>query len=118
MERPDTLSSSANSSPAYSGPDERLDEGRVQFQHENRRRGPKNFQRTDARLQEEVSERVMYARHVDSSEVTVSVRDALVTLEGTVPERWMRYALENLAIFTWGVLDVDNRIRVARPRSG
>jgi osmotically-inducible protein OsmY len=101
----------------YSSPDERLDEGRIEFRRGPRARGPKNWQRPDSRIREDVSERVMHAAHVDSSEVTVSVRNGTVTLEGTVPERWMKYALENLAATVWGVDDVDNRIRVPRNSS-
>jgi osmotically-inducible protein OsmY len=40
-----------------------------------------------------------------------------VSLEGTVPYRYMKHAVEDAADECWGVKDVDNRIRVA-PRSG
>jgi osmotically-inducible protein OsmY len=97
-------------------PDERLDTGRVQFRPEERvpRRGPKNYRRSDERIGEVLSERLMQSAHLDCSDVTVTVRDATVTLEGSVPERWMKHAIENIAITSWGVVDVDNRIRVPR----
>jgi osmotically-inducible protein OsmY len=103
-------------------PDERLDTGRVQFRPEERqrererRRGPKNYQRSDERIYEVLAERLMESAHLDSSDVTVTVRDAMVTLEGTVPERWMKHAIENVAITSWGVTDVENRVRVPRQR--
>lgn len=94
--------------------DERLDSGRVQFQPDERRRGPKNYRRSDERITEVLSERLMESAHLDSSDVTVTVREANVTLEGTVPERWMKHAIENIAITSWGVVDVENRITVPR----
>jgi len=94
--------------------DERLDTGRVQFRPQERRRGPKNYRRSDERINEVLSERLMQSAHLDCSDVTVTVRDSVVTLDGTVPERWMRYAMENIAFTSWGVVDVENRIRVAR----
>ena len=99
-------------------PDERLDTGRVQFRPEERerRRGPKNYQRSDDRIYEVLAERLMDSAHLDTSDVTVTVRDATVTLEGTVPERWMKHAIENIAVTSWGVVDVENLIRVPRAR--
>jgi len=97
--------------------DERLDTGRVRFRREEpqRRRGPKNYRRSDERIYEVLSERLMQSAHLDTRDVTVSVGDAKVMLEGTVPERWMKHAIENIAITSWGVVDVENRIRVPRP---
>ena len=78
-------------------------------------RGPKGYQRSDERLKEDISERLMEAYHIDSSEVTVEVRGAKVSLEGTVPSRHMKHAIEDLVDRCPGVLDIDNRIRVAGP---
>jgi len=74
--------------------------------------GPKGYQRSDERLREEISERLMEAYHIDSSDVTVQVLGARVVLEGTVPDRHMKHAIEDLADAAPGVQDVDNRIRV------
>jgi hypothetical protein len=41
-----------------------------------------------------------------------------VTLEGTVPERQMKYAIEDVVDRCWGVQDVENYIRVQPPRHG
>jgi hypothetical protein len=49
---------------------------------------------------------------IDASEVTVEVHEGKVTLEGTVPERWMKHTIEDIADGCWGVQDVENRIRV------
>ena len=74
--------------------------------------GPKGYQRTDERIREEICDELMQTDHIDSSEVTVEVTAAKVTLNGTVPERWMKHAIEDLADASPGVQDVDNRIRI------
>jgi hypothetical protein len=79
------------------------------------RTGPKGYTRSDDRLREDISERLMMADSVDSSDVTVSVKDAKVTLEGRVPDRRMKHAIEDLVDNCPGVQDIDNRIRVGRP---
>ena len=79
------------------------------------RTGPKGYTRSDERIREDISERLMLADSIDSSEVSVSVKEGRVTLEGTVPTRSMKHAIEDLADHTAGVQDVDNRIRVERP---
>lgn len=74
--------------------------------------GPKGYQRSDERLREDISERLMQSHDIDSSEVTVHVLGGKVVLEGTVPARFMKHAIEDLADSAPGVQDVDNRIRV------
>jgi hypothetical protein len=39
-------------------------------------------------------------------------------LSGTVPERWMRHEIENIADDCPGVKDVDNNIRIERQQLG
>ena len=56
----------------------------------------------------------MEARYIDSSDVTVEVSGAKVVLEGTVPERRMKHAIEDLTDACPGVQDIENRIRVRR----
>jgi osmotically-inducible protein OsmY len=77
------------------------------------RRGPKNYTRSDERIREDVCERLMQSG-VDASDVTVSVRDGKVILEGSVPERRMKHRIEDIAEQCFGVSDVDNNVRVAR----
>lgn len=76
------------------------------------KRGPKGYQRSDERLREDISERLMMSSSVDSSEVTVNVSSGKVTLEGTVPDRYMKHYIEDLVDACPGVQDIDNRIRV------
>ena len=82
--------------------------GRIQ------RRGPKNYKRSDERIREDICERLMQS-DVDASEVVVQVTEAKVTLEGSVPERRMKYVIEDIVDQSFGVTDVDNNLRVLRP---
>lgn len=78
------------------------------------RKGPKGYVRSDERIREFICEHLTRSAHLDVSDVSVSVADGHVTLEGTVPERRMKHMIEDVADGCWGVHDVDNRIRVAR----
>lgn len=81
------------------------------------RSGPKGYTRSDDRIREDICERLMLADSIDSSEVSVAVKDGKVTLEGSVPTRNMKHEIEDLADYTAGVQDVDNRVRVERAGS-
>lgn len=82
------------------------------------RPGPKNYQRSDARIREEVCERLWQEPSADVGEVSVEVAAGVVTLQGTVPERRMKHVIEDIAAGCRGVKDVENRIRVARSTPG
>lgn len=81
------------------------------------RKGPRGYVRSDERIREFICERLAQHHRLDVSDVGVEVREGCVTLEGTVPERSMKYAIEETADNCWGVRDVVNHIRVA-PRGG
>jgi hypothetical protein len=82
-------------------------------------RGPKGYQRSDERLKEDISERLMSMGHyVDASDVSVEVKDGKVSLEGSVPERRMKHAIEDLVDDCMGVKDIDNRVRVKHVEDG
>lgn len=78
----------------------------------HQRRGPKGYRRSDARIQEFICERLVHYHWLDVSEVSVAVQDGEVSLDGTVPERRMKYEIEDVAAGCWGVRDVHNRIHV------
>lgn len=79
-----------------------------------RPRGARGYRRSDERIYEDVCEALIREPRVDVSEVTVEVRDGIVTLGGHVPVRRMRYMIEDIAAPCRGVKDVDNRISVAQ----
>jgi osmotically-inducible protein OsmY len=88
-----------------------LDEGGVQFGHAGR--GPLNYKRSDARLREEVCERLTDADDVDATHIEVAVHDGIVTLAGEVATRAQRRDAEDIAAAVSGVGDVLNQLRIA-----
>ena len=77
-------------------------------------KGPKGYQRSDARIHEDVCETIAHQGHIDATEVEVKVERGIVTLSGTVRERQDKRGLEQLVEHTLGVEDVHNQIRLAR----
>lgn len=75
---------------------------------------PRRIQRSDAQLYEDICEALLRRDDVDCSDVSIAVREGEVTLDGSVPQRSMRYLIEDLAAGHPAVRDVDNRIKVRR----
>lgn len=90
------------------------DESRYGTQQRMRNRGPRNWQRSDERIREDVCERLSALDDVDVSDVSVSVEQGKVILTGTVGHRADKHRIEDIADDSAGVRDVDNRIRVHR----
>ena len=79
-----------------------------------RGRGPKNYQRSDDRIREDVCERLTMDDAVDATEIEVNVTGAAVTLSGVVHDRYEKRRAEDIAESVLGVKDVQNQIRVNR----
>jgi hypothetical protein len=80
-----------------------------------RGRGPKNYQRSDERIREEICESLARQGRLDASEVEVQVTNGEVLLTGTVARRDDKLAIEHLVDNVYGVLDVRNEIRRTGP---
>lgn len=78
-------------------------------------RGPKGYRRSDERIREEVCDHLTADSDVDASELSVTVKDSEVTLEGSVDSRWMKRRAEDCADGVHGVTQVHNRLQV-RPQ--
>ena len=78
----------------------------------SQRISPKGYVRSDQRVLEDLCERLSHSG-LDVSDVSVDVTDGTVTLEGTVPSRHMKHAIEDCADDCLGVTDIQNRIRVS-----
>ncbi|AYD64828.1 BON domain-containing protein [Achromobacter sp. LC458] len=76
------------------------------------RTDPKGYTRSDERVRENVCEYLAHSG-LDVSDVSVSVTDGRVTLEGTAPDRRTKHRIEDCTDACAGVQDVDNRIRIA-----
>lgn len=81
----------------------------------HRGRGPRGYRRSDARIHEDVCERLTHDSHVDATEIEVAVEAGEVTLAGTVDSRSARRRAEDLAESVSGVAYVQNNIRVRDP---
>lgn len=79
----------------------------------HRGKGPKGYTRSDERIKEDVSERLMDDGRLDATEIEVTVQDGEVTLNGTVPERFAKRHAEDVAERASGVKHVQNNLRVA-----
>ena len=77
-------------------------------------RGPKGYQRSDARINEDVCDRLTDAADVDASNVEVRVNNGEVTLSGSVMNREEKRRAEDLIESISGVREVHNNLRVAR----
>jgi osmotically-inducible protein OsmY len=75
-------------------------------------RGPKDYQRSDERIREDVNDRLTDDSWLDASEVTVEVKNGEVTLAGTVEDREQKRRAEDMAEQVSGVREVRNNIRV------
>lgn len=76
---------------------------------------PEVYRRSDEKISEDLYDQLRQDPYVDASDVEVEVRDANVTLFGSVPDKWMKYSIEEIAEGLPDVVRVDNHIRVARP---
>lgn len=76
--------------------------------------GPKGYKRSDERIKEDVSDRLMEMGEIDASDVEVAVSGGEVTLTGTVPDRAMKYRIEHLCDQVSGVVDINNQLKVKR----
>ncbi len=93
--------------------------GAVRFDDEgagrsHRGRGPKNYRRSDARIHEDVSDRLTDDPQLDASQVEVSVSEREVTLSGEVGSKRSKRRAEECAEAVAGVEHVQNNLRVAR----
>ena len=80
-----------------------------------RGRGPRGYTRSDERLLETVCEQLTDDPRIDASDIEVEVKQQVVTLRGSVPDRRTKYAVEEL-VENAGARDIENQLRVNVPR--
>ena len=69
-----------------------------------------SIKRSDARIQEDVNDALTLDSFIDASDIEVTVKDGIVTLSGTVPDRKMKRQAEDCVEYIQGVDDVKNEI--------
>ena len=80
--------------------------------------GPRGYQRSDARILEDICDRLTRSGRLDVRDVEVHVDSGVVRLEGSVPDRLQKYRVEDIADDVFGVRDLVNRLRVCRGEPG
>jgi osmotically-inducible protein OsmY len=81
-------------------------------------RGPRNYRRSDDRIEEDINEQLTRHPEVDATEIEVNVDNGEVTLTGTVDNRNAKRIAEDVAESVSGVRDVHNQIRVSIGATG
>lgn len=77
-------------------------------------RGPRNYHRSDQRIEEDINDRLTSHPGLDASDVQVRVDNGEVTLTGNVDSRWAKREAEDIADSVSGVKDVHNQLSTSR----
>jgi hypothetical protein len=75
-------------------------------------RGPRGYTRSDARILEDVNDRLTEDWYLDASDIEVTAANGEVTLSGSVDSRDDKRRAEGLAESVSGVRDVQNNLRI------
>jgi hypothetical protein len=81
-------------------------------------RGPRNYQRSDERIREDLCERFTQHSYLDPSDIDIRVQNGQVTLDGSVSDRWAKRTAEDIAENVTGVTEVQNRLRIVQAELG
>jgi hypothetical protein len=76
-------------------------------------RGPRGYRRSDARIRDEICEILTRHPEIDATDIDITVENGVVTLGGTVEDRYTKRLAADVAELTLGVHEVDNRLRIA-----
>ena len=80
----------------------------------HRGKGPKDYQRSEQRIREDVCDRLSDDDRIDASNVQVQIQNNEVVLTGTVRSKEEKRRAEDLVESISGVRNVENRLRVSR----
>ena len=81
-------------------------------------RAPRNYQRSDERIREDLCERLTQHSFLDPSDIDIRVQSGQVTLDGSVSDRWAKRTAEDIAENITGVTEVQNRLRIVQAEPG
>jgi osmotically-inducible protein OsmY len=81
-----------------------------------RGKGPKNYERPDERIREDVCEALTQNMWVDATDIEVEVKYGYVYLRGTVVDRNQKKAAESCTEEVSGVVDVINDLSLKKDR--
>jgi osmotically-inducible protein OsmY len=95
--------------------DEAAEQRRAMDEH--RGKGPRGYKRSDPRIEEDVNDRLSDDPMLDASNISVTVKDGEVTLDGFVTSRLDKRRAEDLTDDVSGVKHVQNNLRVGNSSS-
>ena len=81
-------------------------------------KGPKNYQRSEERIREDVCDRLSDDYVIDASDIDIKVNGSDVILTGTVNSRNEKRRAEDIAESVSGVTNVQNQLRVSSSAYG
>jgi len=76
--------------------------------------GPRGYQRSDARVFEDICDRLTVDPRIDASDIEVDVKGAEVTLRGSVRSREEKRYAEDVVEQVMGVREVNNHLKISR----
>ena len=79
-------------------------------------RGPRNYKRSDGRIEEDINERLTMHPMIDATDIDVRVQNGEVTLCGEVDSRYAKRLAGEIADWVFGVKDVHNQLRIRMQR--
>ena len=77
-------------------------------------KGPRNYQRRDERILEDINDLMCDNAYLDASEIDVTVLEGNVTLSGTVENRESKRLAEDIAESVSGVKNLENTLRIRK----
>ncbi|HEX2793663.1 MAG TPA: BON domain-containing protein, partial [Croceicoccus sp.] len=81
-------------------------------EQDHRGAGPQNYTRSDQRILDDICDRLTEDRYVDASDITVTVQEREVTLDGSVTSKQAKRRAEDVADHVTGVGHVQNNLSV------
>jgi osmotically-inducible protein OsmY len=75
-------------------------------------RGPRNYKRSDDRIEEDINEQLTRHAMVDATDIEVRVQNGEVTLRGTVDNRQAKRIVGDITDAVSGVKEVMNKLKV------
>lgn len=75
-------------------------------------RGPRGYRRSDARIEEDVYERLTHHGMLDATDIEVRVEEGVVVLSGAVESRQAKRIAEDILESISGLTDISNQLRV------
>jgi hypothetical protein len=84
------------------------------YRSEHYGRGASGSKQPDERIYDDINDHLTQHSYIDATEITVTVKNSEVTLEGTVPDHDQKHYAEDVAREVHGVTEVNNLLKVKK----